>query len=108
MELDPVLVGFLVATPALSGSLLRILFSAWVDSSGGENRIWRSLACLSWGCWASLRASEGVVRVGGDEFVMLLSDVQADDARLVKARIQALQQLPLILKASCSFRLARE
>ena len=38
---------------------------------------------------ASLRASEGVARVGGDEFVVLLSDVQADSALLVKARIES-------------------
>ena len=36
MDLSPIAVGFLVATPALSGSLLRIPFSAWVDSSGGR------------------------------------------------------------------------
>lgn len=36
MELSPMAVGFLVATPALSGSLLRIPFSAWVDSTGGR------------------------------------------------------------------------
>lgn len=36
MHLSPLLVGFLVATPALSGSLLRIPFSAWVDTTGGR------------------------------------------------------------------------
>jgi len=36
MDLGPVMVGFLVATPALSGSLLRIPFSAWVDTTGGR------------------------------------------------------------------------
>lgn len=36
MGLDPVLVGFLVAMPALSGSILRIPFSAWVDTTGGR------------------------------------------------------------------------
>ncbi len=36
MDLSPMAVGFLVAAPALSGSLLRIPFSAWVDSSGGR------------------------------------------------------------------------
>jgi NNP family nitrate/nitrite transporter-like MFS transporter len=36
MGLGPLAVGFLVAVPALSGSLLRIPFSAWVDTSGGR------------------------------------------------------------------------
>lgn len=36
MHLSPVLVGLLVAAPALSGSLLRIPFSAWVDTTGGR------------------------------------------------------------------------
>lgn len=36
MELTPMMVGFLVAAPALSGSLLRIPFSAWVDTTGGR------------------------------------------------------------------------
>jgi NNP family nitrate/nitrite transporter-like MFS transporter len=36
MQLDPVTVGFLVAMPSLSGSLLRIPFAAWVDSAGGR------------------------------------------------------------------------
>lgn len=36
MHLSPVLVGLLVAAPSLSGSLLRIPFSAWVDTTGGR------------------------------------------------------------------------
>lgn len=36
MHLSPMMVAFLVAAPALSGSLLRIPFSAWVDSTGGR------------------------------------------------------------------------
>lgn len=36
MGLGPIAVGFLVAIPALSGSLLRIPFSAWVDTTGGR------------------------------------------------------------------------
>jgi MFS transporter, NNP family, nitrate/nitrite transporter len=36
MELGPLAVGFLVAVPSLSGSLLRIPFSAWVDTTGGR------------------------------------------------------------------------
>jgi NNP family nitrate/nitrite transporter-like MFS transporter len=36
MHLSPLMVGFLVAAPALSGSLLRIPFSAWVDTTGGR------------------------------------------------------------------------
>jgi NNP family nitrate/nitrite transporter-like MFS transporter len=36
MELSPMALAFLVAMPALSGSLLRIPFSAWVDTTGGR------------------------------------------------------------------------
>jgi MFS transporter, NNP family, nitrate/nitrite transporter len=36
MDLSPVLVGLLVAVPSLSGSLLRIPFGAWVDTTGGR------------------------------------------------------------------------
>lgn len=36
MSLSPVLLGFAVAAPLLSGSLLRIPFSAWVDTTGGR------------------------------------------------------------------------
>lgn len=36
MELSPMAVAFLVAMPALSGSLLRIPFAAWVDTTGGR------------------------------------------------------------------------
>lgn len=36
MQLSPVMVGFLVSIPSLSGSLLRIPFGAWVDTSGGR------------------------------------------------------------------------
>ena len=36
MGLGPLALGFLVAAPSLSGSLLRIPFSAWVDTSGGR------------------------------------------------------------------------
>lgn len=36
LQLSPLQVGFLVAIPSLSGSLLRIPFSAWVDTTGGR------------------------------------------------------------------------
>ena len=36
MGLPPLAVAFLVAVPALSGSLLRIPFAAWVDTAGGR------------------------------------------------------------------------
>lgn len=36
LHLSPEQVGLLVATPALSGSLLRIPFAAWVDTTGGR------------------------------------------------------------------------
>ncbi len=36
MHLGPMMLSILVAAPALSGSLLRIPFSAWVDTTGGR------------------------------------------------------------------------
>jgi len=36
MDLSPLMVGLLVAMPSLSGSLLRIPFAAWVDTTGGR------------------------------------------------------------------------
>lgn len=36
MKLSPLQVGFLVSIPMLTGSLLRIPFGAWVDSTGGK------------------------------------------------------------------------
>jgi NNP family nitrate/nitrite transporter-like MFS transporter len=36
MDLSSLQVGFLVAMPSLSGSLLRIPFAAWVDTTGGR------------------------------------------------------------------------
>jgi NNP family nitrate/nitrite transporter-like MFS transporter len=36
MELTPLLLGLLIAIPSLSGSLLRIPFGAWVDTTGGK------------------------------------------------------------------------
>lgn len=36
LQLSPLALGFLVAMPSLSGSLLRIPFAAWVDSVGGR------------------------------------------------------------------------
>jgi NNP family nitrate/nitrite transporter-like MFS transporter len=36
MDLTPALLGLLIAIPALSGSLLRIPFGAWVDTTGGR------------------------------------------------------------------------
>lgn len=36
MDLSPGLVGLLIAIPALSGSLLRIPFGAWVETTGGK------------------------------------------------------------------------
>ncbi|SMO54806.1 MFS transporter, NNP family, nitrate/nitrite transporter [Saccharicrinis carchari] len=36
MDLTPLMLGLLIAIPALSGSLLRIPFGAWVDTTGGK------------------------------------------------------------------------
>jgi MFS transporter, NNP family, nitrate/nitrite transporter len=46
MELSPALIGLLVAIPALSGSLMRIPFGAWVDITGGR-KPFLILLCLS-------------------------------------------------------------
>ncbi len=46
MGLGPMAIGFLVAVPAFSGSLLRIPFSAWVDTTGGR-KPFLVLLCLS-------------------------------------------------------------
>src|SRR4030067_758023 len=49
LKLDPVLIGFLIAMPSLSGSLLRIPFSAWVDTAGGRKdrvALWALMAEL--------------------------------------------------------------
>jgi NNP family nitrate/nitrite transporter-like MFS transporter len=46
MGLGPLALGFFVAIPALSGSLLRIPFSAWVDTNGGR-KPFLVLLCLS-------------------------------------------------------------
>ncbi len=51
LHLDPVLVALLIAIPSLSGSLLRIPFGAWVDSSGGRKPflilLWLSVAGMA-------------------------------------------------------------
>ena len=48
MDLTPVMIGLLVAIPSLSGSLLRIPFGAWVDTTGGRKPflilLWLSVA----------------------------------------------------------------
>lgn len=48
LGLSPILVGLLVSIPSLSGSLLRIPFGAWVDTSGGRKPflilLWTSVA----------------------------------------------------------------
>jgi MFS transporter, NNP family, nitrate/nitrite transporter len=46
MDLSPSLIGLLVAIPSLSGSLLRIPFGAWVDTSGGR-KPFLILLCMS-------------------------------------------------------------
>ena len=36
MELSPIMLAILISIPALSGSLLRIPFAAWTDTTGGR------------------------------------------------------------------------
>jgi len=59
MGLTPVMVAFLVATPSLTGSLLRIPFGAWVDTTGGRKPflVLLSLSLLGMvGVWALIVA----------------------------------------------------
>ena len=49
MGLSPFQVGILIAMPSLSGALLRIPFSAWVDTSGGRKPFLTLLALSSIG-----------------------------------------------------------
>jgi len=49
MQLSPVMLGLLVAIPCLSGSLLRIPFSAWVDTTGGRKPFLVLLVCAMMG-----------------------------------------------------------
>ena len=55
MHLDPTSIGLLVAIPSLSGSILRIPFGAWVDTTGGKKpfNILMILAIMGVGglCW---------------------------------------------------------
>lgn len=44
VHLNPMLIALLVAAPSLSGSLLRIPFSAWVDTTGGKKPLFVLLA----------------------------------------------------------------
>lgn len=57
MGLTPVMVGFLVAVPSLSGSLLRIPFGAWVDTTGGR----KPFLILLWIAVAGMLGLTGVV-----------------------------------------------
>lgn len=49
MSLSPLQVGVLIAMPSLSGALLRIPFSAWVDTSGGRKPFLTLLALSACG-----------------------------------------------------------
>lgn len=74
MHLSPMAVGFLVAMPSLSGSLLRIPFSAWVDTSGGR-KPFLVLLTLSVAGMAGLSAVVAFLypsRLTGDYYPLLL------------------------------------
>ncbi|MCC7176246.1 MAG: MFS transporter [Bryobacterales bacterium] len=51
MHLGPLALGFLISAPALSGSLLRIPFAAWVETTGGRKPflvlLWLSVAGMA-------------------------------------------------------------
>ncbi|MDZ7777861.1 MAG: hypothetical protein U5L09_20730 [Bacteroidales bacterium] len=53
MSLSPALLGLLVAIPSLSGSLLRIPFGAWVDTTSGQKTFFHFNASI---CYWSRRA----------------------------------------------------
>lgn len=75
MGLGPTQVGLLVAMPSLSGSLLRIPFSAWVDTTGGRQPF-LVLLTLSIAGMAGLTAVAGVLypdRLGADMYPLLLA-----------------------------------
>jgi NNP family nitrate/nitrite transporter-like MFS transporter len=67
MGLSPVLLGFAVAAPLLSGSLLRIPFSAWVDTIGGRKPflVLLSLSTLGMaGLLLMFKATSGALSTG--------------------------------------------
>ena len=75
MHLSPMAVGFLVAMPSLSGSLLRIPFSAWVDTTGGR-KPFLVLLTLSIAGMAGLSAVVAFLypsRLTADYYPLLLS-----------------------------------
>src|SRR3972149_608627 len=63
LGLTPLQVGFLVAMPSLSGSLLRIPFAAWVDTAGGRQPL---LGLL---CASAVAGRKSLYRQGGSKDV---------------------------------------
>lgn len=74
MGLSPMLVGLLVAIPALSGSLLRIPFAAWVDTTGGRKPflVLLSLSLAGMVGLAALLNVVGLERLGPNAYPLLL------------------------------------
>src|SRR5215469_7528603 len=75
MGLSPVLLGFVVAAPLFSGSLLRIPFSAWVDTIGGRKPFLVLLSLSTVGMAGLLlmfRATSGVLSAGCYPLVLVL------------------------------------
>lgn len=75
MHLSPMAVGFLVATPALSGSLLRIPFSAWVDTTGGRKPflVLLALSILGMGGLSAVVAFLYPARLTAEYYPLLLA-----------------------------------
>jgi NNP family nitrate/nitrite transporter-like MFS transporter len=75
MGLSPVLLGFAVAAPLLSGSLLRIPFSAWVDTIGGRKPflVLLSLSTLGMaGLLLMFKATSGALSTGCYPLLLVL------------------------------------
>ncbi len=74
LNLSPSQVGLLVAMPSLSGSLLRIPFSAWVDTTGGRKPflVLLGLSILGMMGLSFIVATFDVTQVGSGLFPLLL------------------------------------
>lgn len=74
MHLSPMAVGFLVAMPSLSGSLLRIPFSAWVDTTGGRKPflVLLTLSVIGMGGLSAVVAFLYPARLTADYYPLLL------------------------------------
>ncbi len=75
MHLSPLALGFLIAAPMLSGSLLRIPFAAWVDTTGGRKPflVLLGLSILGMAGLLLLFKSSTPAALGSDSYPLLLT-----------------------------------